>query len=266
MSERACAILLCAGVGSRLRPWTDEHPKCLVPLADTTMLELALASLAESEAASRVIIVTGYRAAMVREVACERSPLPVTFAHVPLYERTQNVVSLAAGLALRQPGEPWMKLDGDLIVAPEVLRALRGAPARVAVDTSARLGEEEMKVLVERGRITAFGKGLSAKRCAGESIGVESFSGASAERVASAIGRAVELGRTDLYYEDVYNDVLAEVAFEALAVDRSSWIEVDDEEDLRRAERWITTDARFARRRSVDALGADAVSGRLPRT
>lgn len=102
-----------------------------------------------------------------------------------------------------------------------------------------------MKVLVDRGRITAFGKGLSPKRCAGESIGVEAFSGAGAERVAAAIRTAVQRGRSDLYYEDVYNDVLAEVEFEPLAVDARAWIEVDDLEDLSRAEALIASDPRF---------------------
>lgn len=245
-SSKYCAILLCAGVGSRLRPLTDDRPKCLVPLAGTTMLELSLEALARSEAVARVVIVTGYRAEMVREIAA-RSSLPVSFAHAEDFDRTQNVVSLAAGLRERSPGERWMKLDGDLIVDPEIVRALATGGARVAVDTSAVLGAEEMKVLVERGRITAFGKGLAPKRCAGESIGVEAFSEQSADRVAAAIHSAVERGRTQLYYEDVYNDVLASVPFEALAVDGDSWIEVDDLEDLARAEQLVQRDPRFGR-------------------
>ncbi len=239
-----CAILLCAGVGSRLRPLTDDRPKCLVPIAGTTMLQLTLDALARSEAVARVVIVTGYRAEMVR-AASERSKLPVSFAHAEQYESTQNVVSLAVGLAERRSGEPWMKLDGDLIVDSEIIAALAGADARVAVDTTARLGAEEMKVLVDRGHITAFGKGLSPKRCAGESIGVEAFCNAGAERVAAAIHRAVERGRTNLYYEDVYNDVLASVLFEPLAVDSHSWIEVDDLADLSRAAQLVQSDPRF---------------------
>lgn len=211
------------------------------------MLELSLSALARSGVISRVVIVTGYRADMVRAVA-ERCALPVSFAHSDEYERTQNVVSLDVGLRERKPGESWMKLDGDLIVDPAIVRELASGVARVAVDTSVRVGAEEMKVLVDRGRITAFGKGLAPKRCAGESIGVEAFSGAGAERVAAAIRTAVERGRTNLYYEDVYNDVLADVSFEPLAVDSSSWIEVDDLEDLANAERLVRGDPKFSGR------------------
>ena len=243
-SRDYCAILLCAGVGSRLTPLTDDRPKCLVPIGDTTMLALSLAALEASGVVGRVVIVTGYRAEMVRDAA-KSARMPVTFAHADRYESTQNVVSLATGLRERRPREPWMKLDGDLIVDPAIIAALAGPGARVAVDTSVRVGAEEMKVLVDRGRITCFGKGLAPKRCAGESIGVEAFAGMAADRVAAAIHSAVERGRCDVYYEDVYNDVLSDVAFAPLAVDSTSWIEVDDHDDLARAAALIANDPRF---------------------
>lgn len=33
------AMILCAGMGSRLKPWTDSHPKALVPLGGIPMLK-----------------------------------------------------------------------------------------------------------------------------------------------------------------------------------------------------------------------------------
>ncbi len=235
---KSCAIVLCAGMGSRLRPLTDDRPKCLVPVAGQTLLHRTLDALHKSAVVGRVIVVSGYRADQL-EAAIANAALPVTLVHEPRYEQTQNVVSLARGLQARLPGEAWMKLDGDLLLEPSVITALVGAEARVAVDTTAVVDAEAMKVLVDRGRITCFGKALSVRRCAGESIGIEAFSSQGAEIVADTIIRAVNKGRTDAYYEDVYNDALATVNFEALSVDSRSWIEIDNHEDLQRAERLL---------------------------
>jgi choline kinase len=236
MRERdTAAIILAAGVGSRLRPLTDDRPKCLVSLGGETILHRAVRVLHEAGVA-RVIVSTGYLADTVRE-ALSGAPLEVTFVHNPDYATTQNVVSLARALAALRPGEAFVKLDGDVVFARPVLDALFAAPgeAAVAVDRSGQLGAEEMKVLVERGRVRRFGKGLDPRRAHGESIGIEWFEPAAAARVAAAIASAVGRGRTDVYYEDVYNDVLDAVAMSAVEVPGDAWTEVDDVDDLARA-------------------------------
>ncbi len=37
--EIATAMILCAGLGTRLKPWTDKHPKALAPVNDKSLLE-----------------------------------------------------------------------------------------------------------------------------------------------------------------------------------------------------------------------------------
>jgi choline kinase len=250
MSDReaqgACAIVLCAGVGSRLRPWTDDRPKCLVPVAGRTMLSRTLDALARTAGVARVVLVTGYLHDRVAD-AVRNAPLPVTLARTDDYAHTQNVVSLARGLRERRAGEPWMKLDGDLLLQPVILaRLLHPAHgAHVAVDTGADLADEAMKVTLSGPRIARFGKGLPRAISAGESIGAEAFRGESADMVADAIERAVRAGRTGLYYEDVYNDVTDRVPFEPVPVESDAWIEVDDGDDLARAEALLARDPRF---------------------
>ena len=55
------AVILGAGEGTRLRPYTDDRPKCLVELAGRTLLAWQLDALAAA-GVSDTTIVTGYRA------------------------------------------------------------------------------------------------------------------------------------------------------------------------------------------------------------
>lgn len=41
------AMILCAGLGTRLKPWTDKHPKALVPVRGIPMLQRVVDRLSE---------------------------------------------------------------------------------------------------------------------------------------------------------------------------------------------------------------------------
>lgn len=243
------AIILAAGVGSRLRPLTDHLPKCLVPLGDETLLGRMVRLLA-AHGATELVVATGYRDAQVRAALAD-GPLPARFAHCPDHATTQNVVSLHRALALVGPGRDVVKLDGDVALDGGLLARLCAADhdAAALVDGDALPPAEAMKVTARDGRITRFGKGLDATAAAGESIGVERFAARAVPALAAAIARAVEGGRTDLYYEDVYNDLLdAGLAMSAVPTAGLRWHEVDDIDDLARA-------------RAAFAAGGDGLSG-----
>lgn len=58
------AFLLAAGKGTRLRPYTDAHPKCLIPIHGTPLLKIWLDLLA-LHGASEVLINTHHHASQV---------------------------------------------------------------------------------------------------------------------------------------------------------------------------------------------------------
>jgi choline kinase len=229
------AIILAAGVGSRLRPLTDDRPKCLVSLGSETILS-RMVRLLVSAGAREIIVATGYRAEAVRE-SLKDVPVVVRYAHCADYETTQNVVSLCNALREWRGGDV-VKLDGDLVFDLEVItRLLDGAHqgARVAVEDGEVASDEAMKVMAEGARARRFGKGLHANQCLGESIGVEWFHRAEVKRLVAVMEGAVTSGRKDLYYEDVYNDLLEALPMQCISVRDLRWNEIDDHADLAHA-------------------------------
>src|SRR6185436_4966907 len=115
------AILLCAGAATRLRPLTDDRPKCLLDVGGETILARAVRLLLAA-GVRELVIATGYRHEDVR-AALRGCTAEVMFCHNADFARTQNAVSLhhCAHSAL---GRSFFKLDGDVLFSGEVLERL----------------------------------------------------------------------------------------------------------------------------------------------
>jgi len=77
------AFLLAAGKGTRLRPYTDQIPKCLMPIHGKTLLSIWL-DLLEQHGVTEVLINTSYLAQKVREhidMIRERYSLQIILVH-----------------------------------------------------------------------------------------------------------------------------------------------------------------------------------------
>lgn len=242
VSPTKTAVLLVAGIGSRLRPLTDDRPKALMDLGGQTLLGHAVKTLL-AHGVDHIVLATGYREDAVRgamETAGLGDRVRVEYCRNEAFESTQNAVSL---LLCEQAigGRDFFKLDGDLLFDREVLGRLElagGGRAGIAaaIDARANLGEEEMKVTVEGDRLTAFGKGLDPRQSFGESIGIERVSGAAVSSLFHGLRDAYATGRTQLYYEDIYSELLGKgVEGFAVAVSDLPWMEIDTPEDLANA-------------------------------
>lgn len=230
------AVVLVAGVGSRLRPITDDRPKALVDLEGETILSRTVRLLV-SYGVRKIVLATGYREDAVR-TAMQGVPAQVEYCFNPDFDRTQNSVSLA--LCRNAVGsDDFFKLDGDVVFQRQVLERLDACQAElaVAVDRARMLDAEAMKVRASDTRISAFGKGIPLDESAGESIGIERIRGAAGRVLFDALERVIGSGQTGLYYEDVYSELIADdqLRAEAVPVQDLPWTEVDDFTDLGRA-------------------------------
>ena len=84
------AIILAAGLGSRLRPLTNDRPKCLVPVLGTPMVEQQIRFLREV-GITDITLVTGYRADKLDYL---RECYGVQLVHNDQYDVYNNIYSL----------------------------------------------------------------------------------------------------------------------------------------------------------------------------
>jgi choline kinase len=235
------AVILVAGVGSRLRPITDTRPKALAPVGDETILGRAVRLLLDF-GVSRLILATGYREDAVRAALADLAK-EVVFCPNPRYDSTQNSVSLALCRAA-VGGDSFFKLDGDVVFDPEVLTRIAAPSAELSagVDSARKLDAEAMKVVVDGNIIRRFGKAVPLGQSHGESIGIERIAASASAKLFDALEDRIAAGVTDLYYEDVYSQMIERGELVAAAADVSGlrWCEVDTFDDLESARRLFT--------------------------
>ncbi|MBQ9213477.1 MAG: phosphocholine cytidylyltransferase family protein, partial [Bacteroidales bacterium] len=108
------AIILAAGMGKRLGEFTKDNTKCMVKVNGVTLIDRVLNQLKKLNL-NRVVIVTGYKGQELKDYLNDRiSDFKIEFVDNPVYDRTNNIYSLA--LAKKQLQEDdTLLIESDLI-------------------------------------------------------------------------------------------------------------------------------------------------------
>lgn len=232
-------LVLAAGAGRRLRPYTDTLPKALVPVdGDTTILDLTLGNFAEI-GLTEVAIIVGYKKEAVydRKAALEEKyGLKLTLIDNDKAEEWNNAYSLWCGRdAIKHT---VILANGDTVHPVSVektLLAARGDGKKIilALDTVKNLADEEMKVIVdpEKG-VQKITKLMDPASATGEYIGVTLIEGDAADQLADALKTTFERD-PDLYYEDGYQELVNRgFKIDVAPIGDLKWVEIDNHDDL----------------------------------
>lgn len=166
-------VILAAGMASRLRPLTDECPKCLLEVGTRPLLQRTVDALVDN-GITEIVVVTGYRHEMIETFLTEHYPsLTIHFILNDVYQTTNNIYSLW----LTRPyceGKDILLMDSDILCDPEIVRVMLAAPGNALALNRHACGEEEIKVCVDgQMNITELSKTCSCEEAIGESVGFE---------------------------------------------------------------------------------------------
>jgi choline kinase len=227
------AIILAAGRGGRLQGVIGDRPKCLARIGDRTLLERQIGAL-QAAGISRISVVGGHRVEMVRR-ACPRS---VDLVHNARYASTNSLYSL--WLARDLLAEGFLVLNCDVLFHPRMLDDLLTARYDDALLVAARhdgapYGDEEMKVCIRRGLVSAIAKTLPAEDSDAENVGIARFSAAGALALTEHMNRIVGAGQVLDWLPRAFAEFAATRPLHAVDSRGLPWIEIDFPEDYWRA-------------------------------
>jgi choline kinase len=230
------ALILAAGRGHRLWPFTAECPKCMLSLAEgESILEHQLANL-EIAGIDNAVLICGFGLEQIREKLRDRkSGMAVRTVYNPFYAVADNLISLWS--ARSEMEGDFLLLNGDNVFHPDIVRELLCAEGDccIAVRAKREFDTDDMKVQLEGDAVVGIGKNLAPDRRHGQSVGVMKFTGRGVSAIRRSLEDAVtELGAIESLFTDALQRMIA-AGHRARAVDIGSlpWADVDTPDDLK---------------------------------
>ena len=117
------ALILAAGLGSRLRPLTDEVPKCMVKVNGVSIIDKQIQNLKEN-GVNELFVVTGYKGDILEKHIIEKyNALDIKILHNDVYDRTNNMYSLNMAKDYLY-GEEFIMMNSDVFFQGEIINLL----------------------------------------------------------------------------------------------------------------------------------------------
>ena len=243
-NKKPKVILLVAGEGKRLRPYTLDRPKCMVEIDGISLIDRQLAVL-KTEGLDDIVMIGGYKADMLKR---EGVKLKINSRY---YET--NMVWTLFSAEEELEGDVIVSY-GDIVYSREILQALLKSTADIAVTIDKEweiywrarnenpLDDAETLKLREDGSISEIGqKPKSIDEIEGQYMGLMKFSADGIKQIKDAFHIAVNNGQlcirnienaymTDLLQSLINNDSIVT----AVLIDYP-WIEIDETSDMKLA-------------------------------
>jgi len=234
-------ILLVAGEGKRLRPYTLDRPKCMVEIDGISLIDRQL-SILKTEGLNNIVMVGGYKIEMLKQYG-------IKLINNPRYYETNMLWTLFCAED---------ELDGDVIVSygdivysRGVLKALLKSTEDIAVTIDKEwerywrarnedpLDDAETLKLRKDGTISKIGqKPKSLNEIEGQYMGLMKFSVKGVKQIQDIFNTSLKcgglLGKSleGAYMTDLLQAVIDSGNTVTAIPIYSGWVEVDTVEDL----------------------------------
>jgi len=114
------AIILCAGIGKRLKPYTEDKPKAMVEIKGKPIISWLYDSLSKVPGIDYIYIVSGYRFNVLEPYVKTYLDQNIRFKRQSPVNGTANAIALLENMISKE----FIVLSGDTIYKPEDIKKL----------------------------------------------------------------------------------------------------------------------------------------------
>jgi 2-aminoethylphosphonate-pyruvate transaminase len=228
------AVILAAGMGTRLRDAHVDMPKGFVEMDGRPIVESSILHL-DHAGINDIVIVTGYAAEYYHKLALRYDGL-VRVVHNPEYADSGSMYSLYCTRDVIDEG--FLLLESDLIYEPRALDVLLGSETADAVLLSGPTNAgDEVFVEAPEGLLVNMSKDRSTlSSVAGELVGISKISRGLFALMKHIAHNAFKSSLNFDYETDCLIAAAARWDIACPVINDLIWAEIDDPEHLRRAQ------------------------------
>lgn len=227
------SVILAAGLGSRLRPYTDHHPKGFISLHGQPIVVASIKKLL-AVGMTRIIIGTGYMKGHYEELQTKYTEIECV--ENTCYETTGSMATLACCQAVIGD-DNFLLLESDLVYPEYVLKVMIQDPHSTVMLASGKTGSGD-EVYIDYNNHHILQKVSKQSRDLGqisaELVGINKISNDAFQQMLQGFNVSKN---PKLDYEGMMAMMSAQYQNVVVhKIDDLVWCEVDTEAHLRRAE------------------------------
>lgn len=225
-------VILDSGIGKRMKPFTDNSPKCLSPLNGTTILGNQI-EIFKSYGLNDFIITTGHLEDKIKEFISSNFPDAKTkYVYNPRYATTNCIYSLYLAKDLMHDDIVW--LHGDMVFRKELFGKLLNSkkPNCVLVNNGIKPPEKDFKVDINNNLVSKISVSIKGKNvfflAPIYKISKKDFAVWMRE-----VENMVKHGIVNVYAEEAFNSISSKIKLHPVYFKDELCMEIDNYEDLK---------------------------------
>jgi len=236
------AVVLAAGLGSRLKPLTDEVPKCMTEVNGKPILQQTIEIL-EKYGITRTVIVVGYLGQhVIEKLGNSYRNMQLKYIRNDIYKETNSMYS--AWLAREYLEKGAILIEGDTVFDESLIKSVLSTDEDKTcwiVDSFTSENDGSMSITDKSGRIVDLkivrGKLKEYKDNYFKSTGILKITSEYGKLFSEWLDIDVKEGNVQIYYDLVIAKHLKDTLIFVCDITGKQWKEIDSLEDLKKTEK-----------------------------
>tara|TARA_B100000945_G_C20327766_1_gene570845 strand:- start:400 stop:1119 length:720 start_codon:yes stop_codon:yes gene_type:complete len=236
-------VILAAGLGSRLRPLTDQKPKCCIEVNNESLIIRFINQINKFYEKKNIIIVTGYKEEFLKK-HLKSFESEIIFVNNQNYETSNNMYSAYLGIKNIDPSMNTVIANADCIYADNIFKILSCQKRSTILIDKNFFDEESMKVKLKDKFIVSMGKQLKSSKDVFVSLDMYLFESMHIERLEEIFKEYFRKNQYNSWTEVAINNFVKiyNNSIQSRDIGNEKWAEIDNITDLERAKSlWKST-------------------------